>query len=61
MKGKNMRTVIMSLACSVLLAGVIVQAEESSVQSPSPVVAKTDLKSSNEKIDGAATNNWNYF
>ena len=51
----------MSLVCSVLFAGVIVQAEEPSAQSPSPVVAKNAPKSGDEKVDAiTATNNGNF-
>jgi len=56
-----MRTVIMSLLCSVLFAGVIAQAEEPTAQSPAPVVAKTAPKSGNENIDATAVNDGNFW
>ena len=55
-----MRTVIMSIVCSVLFAGVIVQAEEPSAQLTPPIFAKTAPKSGNENIDTAATNDGNF-
>ena len=51
----------MFLACSVLFAGMIVQAEKSSAQLIHPVISEIALKSGNEELGAAATNNWSFW
>lgn len=59
-QGNLMRTAIMSFVCSVLFAGVIVQAEEPAAQVTPPVIAKATPRSDNENVATATTNNWNF-